>query len=531
MRAAVLLLLPAVFLLVSGDIGMTGSSSFYYQSSSGNDSWSEMPDHFWRWRLNPVFDIGGIPVVAYLFVSSEESMQRQNMNRIYISSSPSASSRSGSFLSFISSIGIGASNPYFTTFTLNAANISGANLALNPGRFYFAAAGGRNRRGIEPDADDPGAYERNLYAVQTGLGSPYGSHLHLCMLYGKDEYGSIVEDSTFRITPSENWVASIDFGSVMFDGGLRFDGEIAGSVFTRDTRSPGVDSEDVPQWLLDFSGVNVSSGFGWAIDLSSSVKFADNMLSADFSRIEPGFESMGSPYLRNDEISFEIRGDRYFLDRRISAGLWYRWESDNLLDTKTFTTSGNRYGVRTGFLFRDLPRIYISYSPSFTEMQDSLGTRLETSMISVSANYRTDIADLDVNSSLAFTFFDNSIGNGSRDYSSTSAVLRETVSLEFPLTLTGCISSRRTRVGDDTQWKYTGDLRGTWYPSGSLSMTLGGYYTTAETEKKKGVVLNGGFPLCDYLMVNLSGEYIDYTGDEGEDYTETTGGAGITVVW
>ncbi|MCD4700682.1 MAG: hypothetical protein K8S24_02385 [Candidatus Aegiribacteria sp.] len=531
MKVSAVLLIIAYALLTANDIEISGSSSFYYQSSSEDNTWSEIPSQFWRWRFNPVLSIHDIPVVASIFVSSEESMQRQNMNRIYISSHPSASSREGSVLSWISSIGIGASNPYFTNFTLNAAYISGANLALSPGGFYFAAAGGRNRRGVEPDGDNPGEYERNLYAVQTGLGSPYGSHFHLCMLYGKDENGSIIEDSTFRITPSENWVASLDYGSVLFDGVLRIDGEIAGSMFTRDIRSPEIDSDEVPQWLLDFSGANVSSGLGWALDLSSSVRFSENMLSASFRRVDPGFESMGSPYLRNDEISIETRADRYFINRQISAGLWYRWESDNLMDTKSTTTTGNTYGARFGLAFKDYPRIYISYSPSCTELQDSSRTRFETSMISISASYRKDIAGLDVNSQVAVSVHDNSAGSGSSNYSSTSAVLRETVSLEFPVVITGCISTRRTRTGSYPVWTYTGDLRGTWFPSHSLSLTLGGYYTTGDDEKKMGVVLNGGIPICDFLTANLSGEYITYSSDIEKDYTNIIGGAGITVIW
>ena len=531
MKSAAALLILIFALSAAADLEISGSSSFYTQYSTKDNAWTELPDQFWRWRFNPVFSIHGIPVVASVFVSSEENMQRQNMNRIYISSHPSASSRGGSVMSWISCIGIGASNPYFTTFTLNAANISGAHIAVNPGRFYFAAAGGRNRRGVDPDGDYPGEYERSLYAVQTGFGSPYSSHLHISMLYGKDENGSIREDSTFRITPSENIVASLDYGSVLFDGAFRIEGEIAGSMFTRDIRSPGIAPNDVPQWLLDLSGANISSGFGWALDLSSSLRFSENMLSASFRRVDPGFESMGSPYLRNDIVSVETRADRYFMRRQISAGFWYRWESDNLLDTKQSTSSANTYGVRVGFAFRDFPRVYISYSPSFTEMQDSSRTRYETSMISISVNYRRDIAGLDVNSAAALSIHDNSAGSGRSDYSSMSAVLRETVTLEYPFVITGCLSTRRTRIGNNPVWTYTGDLRGTWYPSNSLSMTLGGYYTTGDDARKIGTVLNGGFPICEFLTANLSGEYVTYSSDIEQDYTNTAGGAGITVIW
>lgn len=531
MKITALLLILILAFSAAADFEISGSTSFFSQYSDNENAWSELPNQFWRWRFNPVFRIYGIPVVASVFVSSEENMQRQNMNRIYISSHPSASSREGTVQSWISSIGIGASNPYFTNFTLNAAYISGANLALNPGGFYFAAAGGRNRRGVEPKGDDPGEYERNLYAVQTGPGSPYGNHLHLSMLYGKDANGSVTEDSTFRITPSENYVVSLDYGSVLFDGGLRLEGEIAGSMFTRDIRSPEIDSEEIPQWLLDFSGANISSGFGWALDLSSSVRFSDNMIAVSFRRVEPGFQSMGAPYIRDDDISLETRADKYFMDRQMSAGLWYRWESDNLLNTKSSTSTANTYGARIGFSFRNFPRIHISYSPSYTDMQDSVMTSFKTSMISVSANYRRNIAGLDVNSAAAVSVYDNSAGTGSSDYSSTSAVLRETVTLNFPVVITACFSTRRTRLGSHPVWTYTGDLRGTWYPSHSLSMTLGGYYTTGDDARKIGAVLYGGFPICDFLTVNLSGEYITYSSDIENDYTKTIGGAGITVIW
>jgi len=152
-------------------------------------------------------------------------------------------------------------------------------------------------------------------------------------------------------------------------------------------------------------------------------------------------------------------------------------------------------------------------------------------MISVSANYRTDIAGLDVNSQVAFSIHDNSVGGGSSDYSSMTAVLRETVSLEFPVVLTGCLSTRRTRTGSYPAWTYTADMRGTWFPSSSLSMTLGGYYTTGDDEQKRGVVLNGGVPIFKFLTATLSCEYISFSSNIEKDYTNFAGGSGITVVW
>ncbi len=533
MRAWIVLPVLAAFCAMAGEGGIriSGSSSFYSQYSSDETEWSQVPEQFWRWRFNPVFNVYGIPVVASVFVSSEENIDRQSMNRVYISSSPSASTREESVLSFISTIGVGSFNPFFSNLTLNAASITGANVAIMPGNFYFAAAGGRNRRGVEPSEDDPGAYQRSIYAVQTGLGSPYGSHLHLCFLYGKDTEGSIAEDSTFRITPSKNMVASLDWGAMFGRGVFRLEGEVAGSILTRDTRSPGVDTDKVPQWVLDLTGINVSSGYGWAVDLSSSARFSENMLSLSFSRVDPGFESMGCPYLRNDEMSVEARGDRYFMGRKLFAGVFYRWDRNNLLETSENTTTGNSYGVRAGVAFPNLPRLNVSYSPSSVETDDTTGTRTETSMISVSSSYRREVFGLDLNSSLSVTVHDNAMGSGSGDYSMVSGVLRETLSLPYPVVLTGSLAARRTRRDETREWSYIGDLRGTWYPSEELSLTLGGYYSKGESDRRMGAVASGGFPVLDWLTAEVFGQYADYSSSIEEDKSIMTGGAGMTVIW
>jgi hypothetical protein len=515
----------------SEGITLSGSSSFYSQYASDRAGWTQVPEDFWRWRFNPVVNVYGIPVVASVFVSSEDVTDRQSMNRVYISSSPSASSREESILSFISTIGVGSFNPFFSELTLNAAGISGANVAVQPGNFYLAAAGGRNLRAVEPSGDDPGTYLRNIYAVKTGLGSPFGSHLHLCFLHGRDREGSIQEDSTFRVTPARNMVASLDWGTVFAGGAFRLEGEVAGSMYTRDTRSPGVDTDKVPQWVIDLTGVNVSSSLGWALDLSSVARFSDNMLSLSFRRVDPGYRSMGCPYLRSDRMRLEARGDRYFYGRKLFAGVFYRWDRDNLMNTDRSTYTGNSFGVRAGLAFPDMPRLNISYSPSSLESDDTSGTEVRTSVLSVSTGYRSEVLGHDLNSSISVTVHDNSMGRGSGDYSMVSGALRETLSLDYPVVLTGCVSARRTRVDSEEEWSYMGDLRGTWYPSEELSLTLGGYYSRGEYDRRMGVVTGGGVPLLDWLTMEVSAQYADFVSETESDQSIVTGGAGLTVVW
>ena len=531
MKLHIFLIFLLTVLLSAEGIEFSGSSSFFGQICSEEKEWSEIPSEYWRWRLNPLLRIQGIPIAADLFLSSEESAQRQNLNRVYISSAPSSGSGDNSILSWISSIGLGTTTQYFTPFTLNGATISGFNIELEPGAFYLTAAVGRANRAIEPQDDDPGTYKRDIYAIMTGVGSPSDSHMHLCFLRGLDKDGSISEDSTFRITPAENWVGSLDFGSVLLNGKFRLEGEVAGSMFTRDVRSPGIESNMIPNWLLEYSGANISSAFGWALDLASSFQFSDNIIRVSFRRIDPGFQSMGAPFLRNDEIVFEARADRYFMNRQLFTGLWYRRNNDNLLSTKSFTNTGNAIGIRSGCAFRGYPRVTISYAPSSRVMEDSASSWTETSLLSVSASYTRGISGIDFTSMLSVALHDNSAGSGSGNYSSTNIVLRETVSLPSPVTFSGCFSCRRTRSGAETTWKYLTDLRGTWYPSYNLSVTIGGNYATGAGERKIGLIIGGGVPISDELVANLRGEYTMFSSTIEKDYNNMTAGAGITYIW
>jgi hypothetical protein len=227
----------------------------------------------------------------------------------------------------------------------------------------------------------------------------------------------------------------------------------------------------------------------------------------------------------------EARGDRYFSGRKLFAGVFYRWDRDNLLNDGGETWTGNSYGFRIGMAFPDLPRLNVSYSPSSLEADDTTGTEVRTSVVSVSAGYREEVFGYDLNSSLAVTVHDNSVGSGSSDYSMVSGVLRETLTLDYPVVLTGCVSARRTRTGSDQEWNYMGDVRGTWYPSEELSLTLGGYYSTGEADRRMGVVAGGGVPLLDWMTMELSAQYADYASETEADQSIVTGGAGLTVVW
>ena len=82
MKLHLLLILILTALSYAENIEFSGSSSFFGQICTEEKEWSEIPSEYWRWRLNPLLRIQGIPIAADLFLSSEESSERQNLNRI-----------------------------------------------------------------------------------------------------------------------------------------------------------------------------------------------------------------------------------------------------------------------------------------------------------------------------------------------------------------------------------------------------------------------------------------------------------------
>jgi len=249
---------------------------------------------------------------------------------------------------------LGYRHTKFSKFTVSGQNFLGAGIDLHPGKFRFAAMAGkfhRNKafRTINPLPVDREEYTRKGYAVKLGIGSKK-NFFDLIFMQIKDDPALFNATDTYH--PEANAVLSAHT-KFNLSKTLRFKMEVAGSVLTQNLLANDFEVEDVPSILLkakNFLDVNTSSSLTFAGNASLDWHIRKFSLGLQYKRIEPGFRSLGTNFIRDDYESYQINTAYHIpkFNMRFGIGLLH----DNLRNTKMARTN------------RIINNISLSYNPN-----------------------------------------------------------------------------------------------------------------------------------------------------------------------
>ncbi len=442
-----------------------------------------------------------------------------------------------SFFSNFPTLALGVTYPNFTPLTLSGVPVTGANIEWTPGNFYLAVAGGQTQKAVVRDTLTVD-YQNTLFAGVIGFGKRNESHFHLTTLYAKDNSSSISSpktalDSTFADTsilfrngPRANYVLGADL-LLIPDEHFSLSAEIDGSMLTRDTRDAGVNNSDIPDWVRKLVDPTISSFVDYSYILQGSVTLpeSNSRLTASTRRVGPGYFSLGTPTLRNDNLRYEGKIDQYFYKRQISFSGFYRTEHDNLIPWKQATTTIGSYGISMGLNFRKLPYLRISYSP-YTQTSevtdsalkaspqgDSLAINNQTTLISVFTGYNLVLGRTVLSTNFSFSRQDTRTRFGIGDYSSNNYNLNEIVNLAIPLTLSAGVGVIVPHALPDTLNSiFTLDLSGSYTALDVWTSTLGVTIATQKNiDSKSGFYLSTSFPVWNVGNLEIRAEKNLYT--------------------
>lgn len=509
----------------------SGNTTLYYRHANRQATNQETPESYWRWAVNPTAVLFGIPVSFNMLLSSVQSENRQDVNLFSAFASPGESSSSTGILSWFKHIGLGTCNPCYTEFTLNGIRVDGVDLELTPGAFNFAFTAGRASKAIEATDETLPVYSQTLMAASAGYGTKGETHVHLNFLHAWDDAGSVTADSTFQVTPEENYVVGIDTRYLLFDDKLRLDGEFAVSIFTRDVRSPEADLENVPQWIQDIFNPNISSSVDYAYYVKSCMNFGATSLSGSVRRVGPGFESLGSPYLRTDDFMYEVRADRRFIDRQLLLGGYFRRNEDNLLPWKEYTTVSDAYGARAGLMFRNMPYLHLNFAPYYRKSEDNPAADVRTSLLSATAGYTFHRSGLSFTSNLMFYLQKSLYENETNYYRARSYSFRQIVGFQFPLMVSAGANLLQTDFQGERSDLYIINAQGSYSPGARWMVTLGGNYSFEGDMKKTDGKITLSLPLISFCTLDLSGKYTMFRDEEEADYNEYDISCSASMSW
>ena len=242
----------------------------------------------------------------------------------------------------------------FSKYSVYGQKSLGVGVDLHPGKFRFAAMVGkfhRNKsfRTVNPLPVDQEEYTRKGYALKLGVGSKK-NYFDLIFMQIKDDT-SLFSD-TDKYKPEANAIVSANT-KFNITKTLRFKLETAVSVLTQNMLASDFEMQDVPSILLrskDFLNLNMSSSVSFAGDAALDLHLRKFSAGLQYKRIEPGFRSLGTGFIRDDYESYQINMGYHVSKFSLRAGIGLL--HDNLRNTKMAQTN------------RMINNLSLNYNPS-----------------------------------------------------------------------------------------------------------------------------------------------------------------------
>jgi len=510
-----------------------------------------------RFNLNPSLSLFGLPIGLNVLVSTRENPLRQQLDKFKLFLNPtqwlaSPADLSGFALS-LKDLELGSCNPSWTPYTLSGAPVLGGAVELNPWYLYAAGAVGRTQRRVPVSDSTQGAYARMLYSGRFGFGKKEGTHFYLTALYAGDDTTPPANNiqpnpndteppiDSFEVArPRENYVLGAEFNLDLAKGAFRLESEITGSELTRDKRLPVEGWDWMPGWVTSTVKPRASSSVDYALKVKPSLNVLDTRVRGKFEFVGPGFQSLGAPGLRNDNMTIGAGIERSFVDNAVSVSLAYDNERDNLLRTnatdstnkvtrvltlKSQTTRFARWEAGLGLTFPNLPYLQLGYHP-YTQSSDSLDSMANVAstkttagnVVSVSAGHSFQTGKVSHSPGISFSYNDvrGPIAD-SADNTSWDASLNYGLGFEFPLSLSatcGYSTSEATRdTASDNRLYLDLSPSYTLFDKWTHGLSVGGTFGTA---RRIDMRYTSSFPIWKICDASVGVSDAMYNGDDGK---------------
>lgn len=537
-----------------------------YQYSNLQGIGSEIPRNYLNLKIDPTMVIYGVPLTFSLFYSTQQADKFQNINSLAIFLDPNylrkvgqeqaetkikeieneieriktelenkkvnltseeidklnneiheasdevermrknpekyLSGQQGFFSSF-NTLGIGTTYPTYTKYIMNGSRVTGLNVEMNPGWFYFAFAGWNNL-----DAIPNSTYGRNLFAGRIGAGEKNNSHFHITVLKGKDDQNSLSSSQIPEsLTPQENVVLGTDASLNLFDNEIAIGGEVNASLFTRDVNSPEL--EDVSQIIKNLTGATISTQVDYAYELFSTIniKDSDTKLRGAYKFVGPGYISMGAPGIRRDVTGIDVKFNQILFNRIVSFSVFFAREKNNLISQNISTSTYYKYAFNLRMNFPNAPYLIIDYRPNFVSNNfkaDSLKIENNAHVFSLMTGLNIFEDYLTSSTNFIISFQSSSSNQATDDLSLFNFTVSENVTFNFPLSLTGMLGFINFSPGEKTTLML--DFSTGYLFFDHWNNTVGiNYAAESELSKKTGIYFTSAIPVWEIgnLFISL----------------------------
>jgi hypothetical protein len=310
-------------------VTLTGSLTAAWENYSMPGLATQRPVNTARLFFNPTLTLYGVSMPFSVVLSTNERSWNQPFNQFGVSPQ----------YQWLT-LHLGYRTLQFAEFAQSDATVLGAGAEVRTGDFHAAGMYGRYRRSIEEDTVKGilPVYKRMGWFMNAGYGDA-NDFLDVNIVHAWDDSTSLARPPALAsVFPVNNLVLDTRGRMSLITGRLFFDGEFAGSLFTRDTRQPEVQNSNVTMLDLGLHDTRVSTRFNLALKLAGTYTVDAFSARMEYARVEPDFESCGATYIQNDREDITLAPEVRLLEGRLRAGGSLGFRRDNLFDDRGFTT-------------------------------------------------------------------------------------------------------------------------------------------------------------------------------------------------
>lgn len=305
-------------------------------------------------------------------------------------------------------LNLGYRNLNFGKYTLAGHSMLGAGFEITRDRWEAGFNYGRLLKATPFDTSTtllrPVSFERFGYAARLKYKMKKG-FVGFSMLSAKDNPNSLNQPDTFfsesgiKVYPAQNVVTEFEV-SIPFLKRFKFEGNIAGSVYTQDVKS-SMTVEDttlldagVPKFIVNGFELNGTSNAYTALNskLTYTSK-SSRSIGVDYRRISPEFKSMGTYFFQSDLENITLNVSTPMMKRKVYFSGSIGTQRDNLNNIKQSTAkriigsanmnyTGQKFGLGINFY-----NYTINQNPTITLLGDSLKIVQTTNNLSVIPRY------------------------------------------------------------------------------------------------------------------------------------------------
>ncbi len=290
---------------------------------------TQRPVNTARLFFNPTLTIYGVQLPFSFVLSTNERSYNQPFNQFGVSPHYKWLTLHAGYRSL-----------QFSEFSLSDMTILGGGAEVHANWFHARGIYGRFRRSVEEDTlkNIQPVFKRMGWAADVRLGSE-ANFFGVSILRAWDDSTSLNTYPTkSSVYPEEDFVAELNTKISILKGKISFDGSVAGSIFTRDSRQPSIQNSEVTALSSGVVDTKVSSRFNIALKTAATYNAEVFSLRLEFVRVEPDYASMGATYIQNDRQDITVAPSLRLFTGLLRLGGSLGFRSDNLYDDRSYTT-------------------------------------------------------------------------------------------------------------------------------------------------------------------------------------------------